>query len=218
MSLFHSYLLMFVCLLAGCSGAIEQLFSRPNLAESVGVSRDGQIQQSGMQIYVRPTNSVIVGMGSNLLGFTSIAPSKHYRQYVYYPKAYALADSPGRFYIEFYVRTERSLSVSLDRFFLTLPDGKTKKPIAYLGSLAMFSTRNYSLHLCKPNLLKETSVDIPIVIHKSESMCFAAIYDVDPPMPSDLFRLEIDGISVEGKKLNIPAVVFEQSKEIDLHP
>jgi hypothetical protein len=157
-------------------------------------------------------------MGTNWLGYNSVSPTKGYRQYSYYPNAHALTDYPGKFYVEFFVKTERPLNLSVDQFLLTLPNGKSKKPVAYPGALAMNSTTNYSLTLCRPNLPQETPADVPIVLRESESMCFAVIYDVDPPMPSDSFRLKVSGVSIDGEKLKIPSLVFEPTKEISLHP
>ena len=199
--------------MTGCVGLREEILSRPQTSVSDGgFSREGQYQQDGVQIYVRPDNSIQTGNGTSWFGFDSI---QSFRQEHRNNKAF-IPIGMNAFYMEFFIRTEKPLNIQLDQFILTLADGTRVNATARTGPLPIYSTRNYALPLCRqaPHLSPDSVAKLSFVIRKDESMCFIAVYDVPQPHPSSTFRLDISGIYTDQGKLRLPAITFEPSKEI----
>ncbi len=218
---FQLLVVVFVSQLVACAVNVdEQSLSRPQLSENRGFSRDGRIEQDGVEIFVRPTNRILigygVGYGVGIISDTIVPVDDGYRSDAYYPQAPRLSDPVSKFYIEFFIKTKQALNIHVDQVILTLPNGEIAKPIAYLGPMEMLSTANYSLDLCYAKSLKEIHSTVPIFVQ--DSICFAAIYSVIPPLPADRFSLKINGINIGHEPLELPGIEFEQSQENNYHP
>lgn len=207
--------LLVAALLTGCAVHYKQyLVSRPHVvAERSAITGKGQIDLNGAQIYVRPTNHVLIGEG---VGWSS--NSVKVVQHWFRGTPYFGGGSQTRFFIELYIEADRDLAVSPDRMVLTMADGKSKSPSNYLGPLPVWSTRNYSLALCMPDLNRQYVNLTEIRLKKGDSLCLALIYDFEPPHPSEQFWLNLNGVKIENEWLVIPTIIFEQGVETGAHP
>lgn len=191
----------------------QYMVSRPRVTENSIVTRDGKIELDDARIYVRPTNHVLVGSG---VGWTSgsVKPVQNW----FRGTPYFGGGKQSRFFIELYVEAKRELTVIPAEMILTMATGESKKPSAYVGALGMWSTRNYSLALCDPVLNLKHPIDENVVVGKNSSLCVAIVFDIEPPLPTEEFHLDLNGVEVENKKIVLPTIIFEQGIETGASP
>lgn len=206
--------LLLAALLTGCAAHYERyLVSRPHVAESSVITAEGQIELNGAQIFVRPTNHVKIGKGSGWFPNSVKAVQPWFRGTPYFGGGFQT-----RFFFELYIEADRELAISPNRMVLTIANGQSKSPSGYLGPLPVWSTRNYSLALCKPDLNRQYEQLAEIRLKKGDSVCIALIYDFEPPLPSEQFWLNLNGVKMGNEWVAIPTIIFEQGVETGAHP
>lgn len=207
--------------IAACTGARELVVSRPDIVASTGADSSGKIDLGDAQIYLRPTNQVHSGEGTNWFGVNATTPLSHETWFsLYYDRKSAQlpgSASTAPFYLELYVESKKELTLHPSTMFIQ-NDQQRIAPVSYLGPLRLRSKVNYALTLCTPDKAAKHTISSSISVGATEPMCLALVFDIPIPYPTQRFQFELGEIDLGTRKIKVPPISFMPSREASAHP
>lgn len=200
----------------GCVAVNEYFVSKPAVeTNEIHITQSGVIKLSGAYIAIRPANSVLKTSSEGLLfPFVHYQPDEYTFNSSYY-KAGPLS-SVNYFILEIIVSAADSHLVFYPKsVILRTHEEREIFPVSYKkltvqrGWYSVYYPK-YFVELCQQQEEEKNSdIDQPIQLSGKSDICLAIKYHVTPPDPRTGFSIQIDGLNLNGRKINIPIIKFD---------
>lgn len=234
-SIFKIMLILASVILVGCPLAASRFFvsSATLKSDEFRINKIGRMEVGELVMVIRPANALLTYSGDDYFSIpirgSSLDPSEYSYPFEYYEDFdYGRKQLPNFFILELLlVATDDDVALDLGRITLST-DSKDINSSSYyelerryrgFGSAGK-STLGYIAPLCKEpggepssaanalKLVRENAVSKPIHLRKKSDHCFAVKFKAPPPDPRTSFKIKIDGLSVNGKPISLPAIEF----------
>ena len=208
---FISALLIFA---NGCVGVNKYLVSKPTDAlDEIRITQSGEIKLDGIVITIRPANAILKSSSVGLL-----FPFSHYEseEYIFNSSYYngGPLSSVNYFILELIISPSNNNVIFSPKIVILRPqEGSENFPISYKkltvqrGWYSIYYPK-YFAELCHEEGEKVSNIDQPIQLSDKNDACLAIKYDVTPPDPRTSFTVQIKGLNVNGKEINVPIIKF----------
>jgi len=232
-SIFKIMLILAAVMLGGCPLAASRFFVSSAIIESgdFKISKTGRMEIGDLVMVIRPTNALLTYSGDDYFSVPvrghSLDPSEYSYPFSYYEDFdYGRKQLPDYFILELlFVVTSDDVTLDLGRIILST-DGRNISSTSYYAlerryqGILSSGGSAYVSPLCKEpggkawsganalTLVKEHAVNKPVHLRKKGDNCFAVKFMYPPPDPRTRFKIKIDGLTVDGKLISLPAIEF----------
>ncbi len=209
---------------SGCVVAEKYIFSQPAIeSKDLSITKSGWLRLDGAVIAVKPANAIMVGEGGGAQFFATVRdydPKILTYSRVYYDGK--LVNATNYFILELLIAPYGDVSLDFRKISLKISPISEIRPSSYFNLAprygSSFSNRvldQPGVSLCKEEqlpswkadnplkLTEEVKVDLPLRLQKEKNYCFAIKFDTPPPHPNTTFKIEVNGVNINGEDISL---------------
>lgn len=203
----------------GCVSVNEYFVSKPTVdSDGIHITQNGVIKLGRATIAIRPANAILNSSGGGIL-----FPFVHYKPDEYTFNSLYYKDGPSSsvdyFVLEIIISPANNHVVFVPRsVILRLQEGSEVIPVSYKklsiqrGWYSVYYPK-YFVELChQQEGAKDNDSSLPVQLSGKSDICLAIKYKVTPPDPRMGFSIQINGLTLNGEKINMPIIKFVPGK------
>lgn len=204
----------FLLFTSSCIGVEKYFVSKPVVdSNEIRVTQNGEIKIGDVAIVIRPANVILQSSGEGMLiSLPHDKSSETVFRSPYYVDRYA--SSINFFILEIIISpAKNNLTFSARSVSLETPDGKKFLPVSYKklpvtkGWYSIYYPK-YSAELCQQVESQDSDINQPLQLSEEQDVCLAIKYNIPPPDPRGSFAIQIKGLRVNEKNINVPVIKF----------